>query len=124
MALIVNWGKSLIVGCGLTFDFVSLAANQLGCDIGSWSMQYLGVPNARSKAFWNPIIERCQKKLALWKANYLSLGGGITMIEAALSNLPIYFLSLFRIPKGVAEDIERMQRNFLWKGKEIQNPIW
>lgn len=45
------------------------------------------------------------------------------MIKAALSNLRIYFLSLSRIPKGFAEEIEPMQRNFLWEGKEIQSPI-
>lgn len=78
--------------------------------------------NPRSKTFLNLVIERCRKKLALWKANYLSIGGRITMTKAALSNLPIYFLSIFRIPRRVVVDIERMQCDFLWKGKEFSKP--
>lgn len=44
----------------------------MGCKIGSWPSKYLGVPlggNPRAKEFWNQVIERCKKKLALWKVN-------------------------------------------------------
>lgn len=59
----VNWDKSSMIGIGLNLESVTLASNQLDCDIGSWLMQYLGVPiggNMRFKAFWNSVIERCQ----------------------------------------------------------------
>jgi hypothetical protein len=38
------------------------------------------------------------------------------MIKNALSNLPIYYLSLFPIPVGVANRLERLHRDFLWGG--------
>lgn len=31
-------------------------------------------------------------------------------------NIPIYYLSLFRIPKGVADDLEKIIRGFVWYG--------
>ena len=59
-----------------------------------------------------------EKNLSLWKANYPSLGGKITLIKAALANLPIYFLSMFKFPEEIINQIEKLQRNFLWNGKE------
>lgn len=39
-----------------------------------------------------------------------------------LSNLPIYYLSLFKIPKGVVEEIESLQNHFLWRGQDVYKP--
>lgn len=46
----------------------------------------------------------------------------VTSIKATLSNIPIYYLSLFKIPKGVAAEIERLQNQFLWCGQEAKKP--
>ncbi|RVW39259.1 putative ribonuclease H protein [Vitis vinifera] len=43
-------------------------------------------------------------------------GGRITLIESTLASIPIYLLSLIRIPKAVAKRIEKIQRDFLWEG--------
>lgn len=48
--------------------------------------------------------------------------GGVTLIKATLSNLPIYYLAVFEIPKGVAAKIERIQIQFLWRGQEVSKP--
>ena len=36
-----------------------------------------------------------------------------TLIKSTLPNLPTYFLSLFLIPVGVAQRLEKIQRDFL-----------
>ncbi|CAN0858870.1 Putative ribonuclease H protein At1g65750, partial [Linum grandiflorum] len=43
-------------------------------------------------------------------------GGRIVLIKSVLSNLPIYFLSLFRALASVIKRIEKIQNNFLWVG--------
>ena len=45
-----------------------------------------------------------------------SLGGRLTLVQDCLSSFPIYFLSLFKIPVGVAKRLEKMMRDFLWSG--------
>ena len=40
----------------------------------------------------------------------------MTLIESVLSAIPTYFLSLFRVPSGVIKELEKIIRNFLWKG--------
>ena len=52
--------------------------------------------------------ERFQKRLALWKRQYLSKGGTQTLIKSTLSSLPIYVMSFFVIPKRVAARLEKI----------------
>ncbi|RVX16794.1 putative ribonuclease H protein [Vitis vinifera] len=55
-----------------------------------------------------------RRRLALWKRQYLSKGGRITLIKSTLSSIPLYQMSVFRMPKSVARRIEKLQRDFLW----------
>ena len=48
-----------------------------------------------------------EKKLSRWKHLHLSKGGRLTLLKSTLSSLPMYFLSLFTIPKAVAARMEK-----------------
>jgi len=39
------------------------------------------------------------------------------LIKAVLSSLPVYYLSMFKMPKKVALEINKIQRKFLWNSK-------
>ena len=43
------------------------------------------------------------------------------LIHSTLSNLPIYFMSLFTIPRTMSLRIEKIQRDFLWGGRAFDN---
>ena len=80
---------------------------------------------------WDGIEERFQKKLTTWKRLHISRGGGgcgwvgrrLTLIKSTLSNLPIYIMSLFQLPKGVKTRLEKIQREFLWGGGSLEKKI-
>ena len=55
-------------------------------------------------------------KSALWKRQYISKGGRVTLIKSTLASMPLYQLSLFRMPRTVARRLEKLQRDFLWGG--------
>jgi len=44
----------------------------------------------------------------------LSKGGRLTLLQSTLSNLSIYYMSLFIISATNASRLERVMRNFLW----------
>ena len=91
------------------------------CRMGSLPMKYLGMllgTSFKTASIWNPILEKMEKKLSGWKHLYLSKGGRLMLLKSTLSSLPMYFLSLFTIPKAVAARLESIQRNFLWRSFE------
>lgn len=65
-------------------------------------------------------FERKKKNLSSWKRNNLSLGGKITLINATFSNLPVYYVSRFKMLIAMKERLDQIHLHFLWEG---HNPI-
>ena len=75
------------------------------------------------KKSWKPIVDKVKLKLTGWKRRLLSFAGRLTLIKAGLSNLPVYYLSLFKMPAGIAKEIERIQAAFLWRGPDLMRRL-
>ena len=118
----INLNKSEIIPLGRVDNMEVLAA-ELGCGVGSLPTKYLGLPLGaphRAVGVWDSIEERFKNKLSSWKRQYISKGGRLTLIRSTLSSLPIYFLSMFRMPKIVWARLEKIQRDFLWGGGNLE----
>ncbi|XP_062112884.1 uncharacterized protein LOC133824040 [Humulus lupulus] len=117
----VNDEESLVVGINVPEELVDRRASEIGCEVGQWPIHYLSLPlgaSPRSRVFWEPIVLKCAKRLDGWKSGFLSRGGRLTLIQSVLSSIPVYYLSLFWIPKNVAGFIEKLMRDFLWEGAD------
>ncbi|KAK2662605.1 hypothetical protein Ddye_001179 [Dipteronia dyeriana] len=114
----VNFHKSCVVrvGRGISNEVMDWAA-VFKCKKASLPIPFLGFPlggRPGSKAFWDPLVDKIEKRLAPWKRKFLYKGGRLVLIKAVISSIPIYFLLVFKIPVSVANRIEMIQRSFLW----------
>ncbi|XP_028055425.1 uncharacterized protein LOC114259593 [Camellia sinensis] len=92
----INYHKSVVCGIGVNDVFLHAFAKLLNCKVQSLPLKFLGLPLGA-----NP--------------------GRLTLIKSVLSSLPVYYLSLFKMPKGVAHEIEKIEAAFLWGGVHSLN---
>ena len=85
--------------------------------------RYLGVPtiNGRvTRATFQEVLSKVDKRLAGWKTKYLSLAGRATLIQATLTSIPAYVMQSARLPRSLCDDLDRKFRRFLWGGSNSQ----
>jgi hypothetical protein len=115
----VNFWKSCLMGINVNDNFMEMTCTFLNCMKGWVPFKYLGLPvgaNPRRMATWEPMIESLWKKLNSWGNNHISLGGRLVLINSVLNSIPIYFMSLMKMPAQVIKKVTRIQREFLWGG--------
>lgn len=115
----VNLFKTSVMGIKVEESCLVRHAEAMGCSVGRWSVKYLGMPlggNPRVVAFWDLVVEKVSKKLACWKKSYISLGSHITLIKGVLSNIPVYYMSMYKMPNKIIHVIKKYWRDFLWEG--------
>lgn len=87
----------------------------LCCKVAYSLMKHLGLilgASYKATSISNDIIETMKRCLLGWKRLYLSRGGRLILIKNTLSNLPIYYFSVFPIRVGVAKKLEKPLRDF------------
>ncbi|RVW54301.1 Transposon TX1 uncharacterized 149 kDa protein [Vitis vinifera] len=118
----INLDKSELIPVGRVENMDDLAW-EFGCKVGSLPSTYLGMPlgaSFKSTSVWDGVEDRFRKRLGMWKRQYLSKGGRTTLIRSTLSNLPIYLMSLWCLPSVVRRRLEKIQRDFLWGGGNLE----
>ena len=121
----INLDKSEIIPVGRV-ENLEVLAFELGCKVGKLPSLYLGLPLGalhKSVAVWDGVEERLRRRLAFWKRQYISKGGRLTLIRSTSSNVPIYFMSILRMPRSVRLRLEQFQREFLWGGGALERKI-
>lgn len=68
------------------------------------------------KFFLNIVFFKIQKRLAVWKGKFLSIGGRPVMLNAVISVLTLYYLSIYRISKWALFRIDQIRSRFFWAG--------
>ncbi|GKD61594.1 hypothetical protein Tco_1299103 [Tanacetum coccineum] len=61
---------------------------------------------------WDDVVAKLSSRLSKWKLKTLSIGGRLTLIKYVLSSLSLYYMSSFKVPKGVLSKMETNRRNF------------
>ncbi|RVW24673.1 hypothetical protein CK203_082175 [Vitis vinifera] len=83
----INLDKSEIFPVGEVEEVEELVV-ELRCRVGSLPSSYLGLPlgaHHNSLSVWDGVEERVRRRLALWKRQYISKGGRITLIKSMMA---------------------------------------
>lgn len=115
----INMEKCGVVGINKPDSIVNNLAETIRCVTLAWPIAYLGIPldsNPRCKSFWNAVVCKVSRRLQYWKGSLFSLGGRISLIQACLSSILIYYMSLFKVPTGVIKHLDGAKRKILRAG--------
>ena len=110
----INLDKNELIPMGKV-DNVEELVFEFDCKMGSLPSSYLGLPLGapfKSMSTWDGVEEMFCKRMAMWKRQYISKGGRITLSRSTLSSLAISFMSLLCMPRMVRLRLEQIQRDF------------
>jgi hypothetical protein len=94
-------------------------AEIFNCQIGTFPIKYLGVPDSPSRLHvsdWLPLLEKSNKRLAIWKGGCMSIAARTILINSSLSNAPIYQMSIYLLLKTIVNRLDKMRRTFFRQG--------
>ncbi|XP_072062309.1 uncharacterized protein [Arachis hypogaea] len=114
--LSINFEKSSLIPINCEEHWVQRMCSLWGCKSDTLLVRYLGVPlraNPRLVKTWKPIIDKVEEKLSLWKSKVLNKAGKLVLIKSVLNSLTVYYLSLYKMLKAIAEKLISLQRRFL-----------
>ncbi|KAH9724450.1 reverse transcriptase domain-containing protein [Citrus sinensis] len=86
--------------------------------------RYLGLPSMigwKKMSFFNDVKLKVLSKIANWQHKFFSTGGKEVLIKAVAQAIPAYAMSVFKLPIGLCEDIQRAVAKFwslLW-GRQV-----
>lgn len=84
-------------------------------------LTYLGFSlkaNMHLKKDWSWLIGKVKKRLKVWSHKWLSRAGRLVLVKSVLEAIPVYWMFLSWIPKGILERVRRICFRFLWSGKK------
>ncbi|GKC38445.1 RNA-directed DNA polymerase, eukaryota [Tanacetum coccineum] len=111
----INLSKSKIMGVNVESAYVKQAAAKLGCLVLHSPFYYLGTKVGGSMSrvqAWQEIVEKVKSRLSNWKMKTLSIGGRLTLLKSVLGSIPVFHMSLFKVPSKVLNLLESIRSQF------------
>ena len=111
----INMNKSKLMGISVESSKVEQAVEKIGCMALKTPFKYLGskVGDLMSRTIsWNEVLECMAARLSRWKLKTISIGGRLTLLKSVLGSIPIYHMSMFKVPKTVLQKMEAIRARF------------
>eukprot|EP00253_Pinus_taeda_P010347 PITA_10347 len=72
---------------------------------------------------WNWLIAKIEARISHWSFRWLSRAGRLTLLKSVLLAIPVYWVALTWILKGILEKIRRLCCRFLWAGSSEKSVL-
>lgn len=103
-------------------DLRSRITSLLGFSEGSLPFRYLGIPVISSRlrqADCSTLVNMITSRARSWTQRFLSFAGRLQLVRSVLYAIQVFWSNIFMLPMSVIGSIERVLRQFLWKGPEL-----
>ncbi|GJX10723.1 RNA-directed DNA polymerase, eukaryota [Tanacetum coccineum] len=111
----INMCKSKIMGVNVEDGMVKNAASKLGCLVLktlSLFVTKVGGYMSGSKAWKEVVDSMVLSRLSRWKMKLLSIGGRLTLLKSVLGSMPIFHMSIFKVPSSILKSLESIRSRF------------
>ncbi|XP_039116586.1 uncharacterized protein LOC120252479 [Dioscorea cayenensis subsp. rotundata] len=85
--------------------------------VGSFPVKYLGIlisPKKLALSCFTSMVDKIEKSVTFWKKSRISPAGKTILINSSIMTSPLYYLSVYPVPKGILDRINRAARTFFW----------
>nr|GEV81005.1 RNA-directed DNA polymerase, eukaryota, reverse transcriptase zinc-binding domain protein [Tanacetum cinerariifolium] len=113
----INLHKSKLMGICVSSNVVAVATSLIGCSILTAPFNYLGLKvgsNMSRITSWDDVISKVSLRLSKWKRKLLSIDGRLSLLKSVLTSIPLYHMSLFKVPIDVLNHLESIRQNFFY----------
>ncbi|GKB13021.1 hypothetical protein Tco_0846944, partial [Tanacetum coccineum] len=100
------------MGVNVEDGIVKNAASKLGCLVLKTPFTYLGTKvggNMSRKQAWKKVVDKVLSRLYRWKMKLLSIGGRLTLLKSMLGSMPIFHMSIFKVPSSILKSLESIR---------------
>nr|GEZ05767.1 RNA-directed DNA polymerase, eukaryota, reverse transcriptase zinc-binding domain protein [Tanacetum cinerariifolium] len=124
----INMNKINLIGIYVDSNKVEHVAAKICCLVLKTPFNYLGfrVSDLMSRIqSWHDVTEGMHTRLSKWKLKTLSIGGRLTLLKYILGAIPIYHMSIFKVPMKVLQKMESIRLGF-FNGADVNSkkPSW
>ena len=115
----INYHKSEVIFFGFTQAEKERKANMMNCKLGELPVKYLGIPVSDRMlgiGAFQGLSCRMMKRLDPWKGKFMSSGGKLILTNSCLTNLPMYTMGFYMLPKGSHAKMDFIRSKFFWQG--------
>ncbi|KAE8779737.1 Hydroxyisourate hydrolase [Hordeum vulgare] len=100
----MNFLKSEVIAMGMVDHAASRVANLLNCNLGSFSIKYLGLPVSDKHISiheWEPLYGKVANRVSPWRGRFMSSAARLILTNTSLSSLPMFTMGMFLLEDGV-----------------------
>uniref|UniRef100_A0A803NTC1 Reverse transcriptase domain-containing protein n=1 Tax=Cannabis sativa TaxID=3483 RepID=A0A803NTC1_CANSA len=124
----VNFRKSsMFFSPNTSLSYQTLTQDYLQIPTTNHLDKYLGLPQCfgRSKnSSFNSLKDRIWSYLSKWQGKLLSKGGKEVLLKAVVQAIPIYAVSVFKLPDSFCSFVEKEMANFWWGAANGQRKLY
>lgn len=124
----INYQKSEVIVVGRDEEETQRVTDMFNCKPGKLPITYLGLPISDRKLLASELaipVDKIEKRLAIWKCEFLSYGGRTILINSCLSSVPMYMMGFYLLPEQVHHKMDSIISKFflgrLRKEEEISH---